>query len=86
MTVKLLTEQHLEILSLKGGCRDLSKSKYVKMPLSLLRGAMSWSVVGDCGISQSYSLVCFSDSMIIYVTQYLLFHWLDISLGYNLVV
>ena len=32
MTVKLLTEQHLEFLSLKGGCTGLSESTLVKMP------------------------------------------------------
>ena len=32
MTVKLLTEHHLEFLSLKGGCTDLSESTLVKMP------------------------------------------------------
>ena len=31
MIVKLLTEHHLECLSLKGGCRGSSKSTYVKM-------------------------------------------------------
>ena len=32
MSVKLLTEHLLECLSLKGGCRGLSESTYVKMP------------------------------------------------------
>ena len=32
MIVKLLTERHLEFLSLKGGCRDSSESTHVKMP------------------------------------------------------
>ena len=32
MGVKLLTEQNLEFLSLKGGCRDSSESTHVKMP------------------------------------------------------
>ena len=32
MTVKLLTEHHLEFLSLKGGCRGSSESTLVKMP------------------------------------------------------
>ena len=32
MTVKLLTEQYLEFLSLKGGCIDSSESTLVKMP------------------------------------------------------
>ena len=31
MIVKLLTEYHLEFLSLKGGCRGSSESSYVKM-------------------------------------------------------
>ena len=32
MIVKLLTENHLEFLSLKGGCRGWSESTLVKMP------------------------------------------------------
>ena len=32
MIIKLLTEHHLEFLSLKGGCRGLSESIHVKMP------------------------------------------------------
>ena len=32
MTVKLLTEYHLEFLSLKGGCTGSSESTLVKMP------------------------------------------------------
>ena len=32
MTVKPLTEQYLEFLSLKGGCTGSSKSTLVKMP------------------------------------------------------
>ena len=32
MIVKLLTEHHLEFLSLKGGCRGWSESTLVKMP------------------------------------------------------
>ena len=31
MIAELLTEQHLEFLSLKGGCRDSSESILVKM-------------------------------------------------------
>ena len=33
MTVKLLTEHHLEFLSLLGGCTGSSESIHVKMPL-----------------------------------------------------
>ena len=32
MTVKLLIEQNLEFLSLKGGCKGSSESRLVKMP------------------------------------------------------
>ena len=32
MIVMLLTEHHLEFLSLKGGCIGSSESKHVKMP------------------------------------------------------
>ena len=32
MTVKLLTELHLELLGLKGGCTGSSESTHVKMP------------------------------------------------------
>ena len=32
MIVKLLTEHHLEFLSLKGGCTGSSESTHVKMP------------------------------------------------------
>ena len=32
MTVKLLTEHHLEFLTLKGSCPDLSESTLVKTP------------------------------------------------------
>ena len=32
MIVKLLTEHHLEFLSLKGGCSGSSESTHVKMP------------------------------------------------------
>ena len=32
LSVKLLTEYHLEFLSLKGGCRGLSESTLIKKP------------------------------------------------------
>ena len=32
MIVKLLTEHHLEFLSLRGGCRGSSESTHVKIP------------------------------------------------------
>ena len=53
MSVKLLSEHHLEFLSLKGGCTCSSESTLVKMPhcwkshvaahLLLLNAALSYS-------------------------------------------
>ena len=45
MTVELLTEHHLEFLSLKGGCNGLSESTLVKLPhcwKSHVAAQMSW--------------------------------------------
>ena len=41
MIVKLLTEHHLELLSLKGGCRGSSESTHVKMPYCWKSHAMA---------------------------------------------
>ena len=41
MIVKLLTEHHLEFLSLKGGCRGSSQSTHVKMPHCLKSHALA---------------------------------------------
>ena len=45
MIVKLLTEHHLEFLSLKGGCRGSSESTHVKMP-----NIMHWLICVICDI------------------------------------
>ena len=45
MIVKLLTEYHLEFLSLKGGCTCSSESTHVKMPhcwKSRVEDMISW--------------------------------------------
>ena len=46
MTVKILTEQHLEFLSLTGGCTGSSESIHVKIPHCLKSHvtAQIWSV------------------------------------------
>ena len=41
MIVKLLTERHLEFLSLKGGCRGSSESTLVKMSNCLKSHALA---------------------------------------------
>ena len=47
MIVKLLTEHHLEFLSLKGGCRGSSESTHVKMLEISYSG--SYSIIGFVG-------------------------------------
>ena len=48
MIVKLLTEHHLEFLSLKGGCRGSSESTLVKMPHCWKSHALAQSIVTMC--------------------------------------
>ena len=52
MSVKLLTEHHLEFLSLKGGCIGSSESTLVKMPHTGPRSAVGnvsgYRYVSDC--------------------------------------
>ena len=47
MIVKLLTEHHLEFLSLKGGCRGSSESTHVKMLHCWKSRALAQ--LSDCG-------------------------------------
>ena len=51
MTVKLLTEHHLEFLSLKGGCTGSSESTLVKMPHCwklLVTAQIRMLIEGEC--------------------------------------
>ena len=48
MIVKLLTEHHLEFLSLTGGCIDSSESTFVKMPLCWKSNTLAHMVVSFC--------------------------------------
>ena len=50
MVVKLLTEHHLEFLSLKGGCRGSFKSTLVKMPHCWKSHALAHIYVFFCSI------------------------------------
>ena len=45
MIVKLLTEHHLEFLSLKGGCTGSSESKLVKTPYCWKSHALAHLIV-----------------------------------------
>ena len=57
MIVKLLTEHHLEILSIKGGCRGSSESTLVKMPHCWKsRVAAQFTILQVSYISESYML------------------------------
>ena len=45
MIVELLTEHHLEFLSLKGGCRGSYESTHVKMPHCWKSHGMAHNVI-----------------------------------------
>ena len=69
MTVKLLTEHHLEILSLKGGCTGLSEATLLKMPHCWKSHAVAHLLSNFFFNSQSskifvyvFSQSCFQDS------------------------
>ena len=49
MRVKLLTEHHLEFLSLKGGCTGSSESTLIKMPLCWKSHVAAQMVIGSLG-------------------------------------
>ena len=55
MTVKLLTEHHLEFLSFKGGCRGSSESTHVKMHHCWKSLVMAHIRVNKHGRQQTYS-------------------------------
>ena len=48
MIVRLLTEHHLEFLSLKGGCRGSSESTHVKMPHCWKSHALAILILAIC--------------------------------------
>ena len=57
MTVKLLTEHHLEFLSLKEGCRGSSESIFVKMPHCWKSHAAAYFILIDAFVWFVYSVV-----------------------------
>ena len=58
MIVKLLTEHHLEFLSLKGGCRGSSESTHVKMPHCWKSHALAHLSGRSGGITGLHCLSC----------------------------
>ena len=63
MSIKLLTEHHLEFLSLKGGCTDLSESIYVKLPhcwkSHVVAHLLITIIVAADGLANTVSLKCY---------------------------
>ena len=53
MIVKLLTENHLRFLSLKGGCRGSSESTHFKMPHCLKSHALAHIKYGSLSYDTS---------------------------------
>ena len=54
MVVKLLTEHHLEFLSLKGGCTGSSESTHVKMPHCWKSHALAHITYAHCNFHTKY--------------------------------
>ena len=50
MIIKLLTEHHLEFLSLKGGCTGSFESTLVKMPHCWKSHAAAHIILIECGL------------------------------------
>ena len=69
MSVKLLTEQHLEFLSLKGRCTGSSESFHVKMPHCWQSHVMAHFVFisdpSSQGVRTMYSFLLLAISIII---------------------
>ena len=60
MTVELLTECHLEFLSLKGGCTDSSEFTHVKMPHCLkshVTAQMKTYIATHSGLDSDYTML-----------------------------
>ena len=74
MIVKLLTEHHLECLSLKGGCTGSSESVHVKM-LHCLKSHVTALLFTGSTVSffiKIVALMCVYSSVYIYICMYLL--------------
>ena len=59
MIVKLLTERHLEFLSLKGGCTGSSESTLVKMSNCWKSRALAHILCGHCPSKRTMTLFGF---------------------------
>ena len=71
MSVQLLTEQHLEFLSLKGGCRGSPESTLVKM----LHCLKSHVIAAELPLFLVYPFDCFK--------SHVLFGFIDLDNNYN---
>ena len=80
MTVKLLTEQHLEFLSLKGGYTGWSESKLVNMPHCWKShvAAQSFWFLTNCADSTHHDLNGI-DCLLGRTAQYTLVHSADLN-------
>ena len=79
MIVKLLTEHHLEILSLQGGCRGSSESSHIKMPHCWKSRALAHIVLQVASICSSVCLTLRHDI----VSALELKHMFEINLSIN---
>ena len=70
MIVKLLTEHHLQFLSLKGGCRGSSESTHVKMPHCWKSRALAQSYPSQ---HTGLILIAYAHNPILIYTEVLIF-------------
>ena len=75
MSVKLLTEHHLEFLSLKGGCRGSSESTLVKMS-NCWKSHVAAHLHRECKVKSSYLL----SSTVFFQPMIILVHTLKVCL------
>ena len=71
MNVKLLTEQHLEFLRLKGGCTGSSESIHVKMPHSWKSQVMAQKWVSIASATDWDDLLICSEYVVYFVIDVL---------------
>ena len=64
MSVKLLTEHHLELLSLKGGCTGSSESTFVKVPCCSKSHVTAPMLYEGCSNMNASSIITFFTYML----------------------
>ena len=86
MIVKLLTEHHLEFLSLKGGCRGWSESTHVEMPHCWKSHALAQIVGTLCAQLLQFYADCFETLQMFWSWSEHVHNYWILSSGYDLLL